>query len=274
MYIDSHAHLFDEDFRQDLHEVILRARDAGVDRIVVPGINVETSREALELTAKYEHIYACVGYHPHEASKATDKFLGEIESLSAEPKVVAIGEIGLDYHYDFSPRDGQIAVFKAQIDLAFRKDLPIVVHTRESLKDTMDVVEQFLMGHLKWKPGGGDTADSQAFGRGVFHCFTGSASEARKLFGIGFMVSYPGIVTFKNSPVTQTIAEIGYSNIMVETDSPYMAPVPIRGKRNEPANIVHVGRKIAELLNVSETEVARVTSLNALKLFGFEQRRP
>jgi TatD DNase family protein len=268
MYIDSHAHLFNKDFGNDLDDVIHRAQDAGIDRIVVPGTDNKTSREALALADRYEFIYACVGFHPHEAATVTDGFLSEIESMADHSKVVAIGEIGLDYHYDFAPREKQIAVFKDQIDLAIRKDLPIVVHTRESLTDTIKVVEQCLIEHPQWRDEGSTLEDVGRSGRGVFHCFTGSAGDAVHLFRKGFFVSYPGIVTFKNSPVTETLGQIGCENILLETDSPYMAPVPLRGKRNEPAHIVHVGKKISEILGLSEADIASVTSLNAVKLFG------
>jgi TatD DNase family protein len=271
MYIDSHAHLFNEDFGRDLHDVILRAQEAGVDKIIVPGTNEKTSHEALELAAKYEHIYACVGFHPHDAGKATDKLIGEIELLAAYRKVVGIGEIGLDYHYDFYPHDTQIAVFREQIEMAVRMNLPIIVHTRESLKETVEVVEEVLQAHPQWKSGEGKTTNDSNPGRGVFHCFTGTASEAVSLFNNGFVVSYPGIVTFKNSPVAETVSAIGCRHLLLETDSPYMSPVPLRGKRNEPANILHIARKIAELLNIPESDVARTTSLNAIKLFGLAE---
>ncbi len=274
MYIDSHAHLFRQDYDKDLDDVIQRARDAGVDRIVVPGTDEKTSREALELTEKYDFIYACVGIHPHEALKVTDRLLAEIESMADHQKVVAIGEIGLDYHLDFSPREKQIAVFKKQIDLAIRKSLPIVVHTRESLNDTIEIVDQCLLEQPQWRIGRGPVAKDRSPGRGVFHCFTGSAIEAAKLFSKGFFISYPGIVTFKNSSVVETLKQIGCENILLETDSPYMSPVPLRGKRNEPAHIVYIGRKISEFLDMPENDVANVTSLNANNLFGFAEYRP
>jgi len=270
MYIDSHAHLFVEDYGTELPDVIRRAQDAGVERIVVPGTNERTSKEALELAEKYEFIYACVGLHPHEAAKATDALLAEIESFTTYRKVVGIGEIGLDYHYDFSPREQQIAVFRQQIELAIRTQLPIVVHTRESYPDTVQVIDECLAKWPQWKNGRrtGDTAIASA--RGVFHCFTGSAAEASHLFERGFYVSYPGIVTFKNSTAVETLKHIGFENILLETDSPYLAPVPLRGTRNEPAHVALIARKISEILEVSESNVATVTSLNSKNLFRLE----
>ncbi|MBI4428961.1 MAG: TatD family hydrolase [Ignavibacteriales bacterium] len=265
MYVDSHAHLFYEDFDEDLPDVIQRAIHAGVEKIIVPGTTLETSNEAVGLAEKYQLVFACVGFHPHEASKATDTQLAEIESLSRHPKVVAIGEIGLDYHYDFSPRDQQRNVFRKQIQIAIRRNLPIVVHTRESTADAFEIVREVSALNRQWK------ATEQGDKRGVFHCFTGSVEEANILFGLGFYVSYPGIVTFKNSPVLTTLKTIGLGRILLETDSPYMAPVPVRGKRNEPANIALTAKKMAEVLGERLDEVARVTKENATFLFALDQ---
>lgn len=263
MYIDTHAHLFREGFNNELEEVIQRALDAGVDRIVVPGTNVRSSREAVELAERFDFIFASVGIHPHEALNFDDSHLKEIEVLADHPKVVAIGEIGLDYHYNFSPHDRQMEVLREQIMLAAQKDLPIVVHTRESLEDTMTVIDRCIQERPHWMEG-------KRSARGVFHCFTGTANEAGRLIEKRFYVSYPGIVTFKNSPVLETLRNIGCENILLETDSPYMAPVPFRGKRNEPAHIVHIARKISEILGISEIELARITTLSAKKLFKFD----
>lgn len=271
MYIDSHAHLFGKDFGKDVHEVISRARDAGVDHIVVPGTDEKTSGEAIELAERYDCVHACVGFHPHDALNASDRLLGEIETMADNQKVVAIGEIGLDYHYDFTLHDKQIAVFKRQVEMAVRKNLPIVVHTRESLKQTIEVIEEVIMDHPQWKSGGELGVHKSNAGRGVFHCFTGSAEEALQLFSKGFFVSYPGIVTFKNSTTAKTLGALGCENILLETDSPYMTPVPLRGRRNEPAYIVHIGRKVSEILSLTEANVAKTTSLNAMNLFGLER---
>lgn len=265
MYIDSHTHLFYEDFQNDIDDVLRRAQDAGVEACIVPGTTLETSREAVELAEKYPFVYACVGFHPHEASKATESNIVEIEKLSSEQKVVGIGEIGLDFHYEFSPRETQQRVFRQQIAIAAKKNLPVVVHTRESMKETLQIVSAAVEEHSDWKS---KSVNGTLAGRGVFHCFTGNAEDARALFDLGFYVSYPGIVTFKNSPVLATLQAIGSSNILLETDSPYLAPVPFRGKRNEPAHIVHIGNKIAEILNMQPSEVGRITSMNTKQLFG------
>jgi len=264
MYIDSHAHLFYEDYRNDLEAVIERARQVGVEAIVVPGTNVATSREAITLAERFNDVYACVGIHPHEAAQGTDEALAEVEQLSRHPRVVAIGEIGLDYYYDHSPRETQESVFRKQIDMAIRRQLPIVVHTRESMMQAIKIVQEAVETHPEWRRAVSDSAT----GRGVFHCFTGTPTDAGTLFQLGFFVSYPGIVTFKNSPVLQTLKAIGFERILLETDSPYLTPVPFRGKRNEPAYVVSVAQRVAELFQVAPTEVAAATTMNTKKLFG------
>jgi len=263
--IDSHAHLFFTDYANDLPDVLLRARDAGVSTIIVPGTDVKSSREAIQLADKYEQIYACVGIHPHEASKAGEHDIAEIEKLCHHPKVVAVGEIGLDYHYDFSPPELQRTFLVQQMNIAQRRNLPVVLHMRESTEDMFSLVDQMVKAHPTWKE------SSKEPMRGVFHCFPGTAEQAAQAVGFGFCISYPGIVTFKNSTSIEVVKQVGIRNMLLETDSPYMTPVPFRGKRNEPANVVLIGRRIAEVLNMDEEEVARVTTENALRLFGLHQ---
>jgi TatD DNase family protein len=268
MYVDSHAHIFLEDYGTDRDDVLKRARDAGVECIVVPGTTVETSREAVELAEKYDLIYACVGIHPHEASKATPAQLVEIEELSKHRKVVGIGEIGLDYHYDFSPPEIQREFFKNQIQLAVRRDLPIVVHTRESLPEAMGLVQEAAARSGSWRSGFSNIHSRFPAPKGVFHCFPGNAEEAWQLMDHGFFVSYPGIVTFKNSSALETVRTFGYDHILIETDSPYLTPVPYRGKRNEPAHIGLIAAAIADACGASVGDVARTTRLNAKRLFN------
>ncbi len=268
MYIDSHAHIFAENYKSDIDDVLARARASGVEAIIVPGTTLETSEEAVALAEKHDEVYATVGVHPHEASKVTQAVLDRIEQLSTHPKVVAIGEIGLDYHYDFSPRDVQGDVFRRQIEIAVRRNLPIVVHTRESLDDTFATVEEAVRKHTDWRASQQSVHTRHPALRGVFHCFPGGAEDVWKLLDLGFLVSYPGIVTFKNSPSIETLKRIGYDHILLETDSPYMSPVPFRGKRNEPANVVLIARKIAEVFGVSEEDVARATRFNTKRLFN------
>jgi TatD DNase family protein len=263
-YIDSHTHLFNEDYKKDIMDVLSRAKEAGVKYCIVPGTDLSSSKEAILLAEQHESIFACIGVHPHEAAKAKDSDFRIIEELSSHPKVVAIGEIGLDYHYNFSPKDKQKEIFIEQIEIAVRRNMPIVVHTRESLDDTIAIVKKMMNSYPNWREIG--TAQK----RGVFHCFPGTAEEAKIICALGFYVSYPGIVTFKKSDSVETVQKIGLRNILLETDSPYLTPVPFRGKRNEPANIVYIGRKIAEILQITEDEVAGVTTENTIQLFNLK----
>lgn len=274
MYIDSHAHIFFENYSSDIDDVLARARAVGVEAIIVPGTTLETSEEAVALAQKYNDVYATVGIHPHEASKATPAVLERIEQLSTSAKVVAIGEIGLDYHYDFSPRDVQVTVFKQQIEIAVRRNLPIVVHTRESLADTFSTVEEAVSKFPAWRANHENVHTRYPALRGVFHCFPGGAEDVWRLLDLGFLVSYPGIVTFKNSPSVETLKRTGFDHILLETDSPYMSPVPLRGKRNEPANVVLVARKIAEIVGASEEDVARSARFNTKRLFNMGPTDP
>lgn len=267
MFADSHAHLFFKDFQNDIDEVLRRAQDAGIEVIINPGTDVDTSRQSIELAEKYDMIYACVGFHPHDASKANTAALEEIERLSLHPKVVAIGEIGLDYHYNFSPPQVQREVFSRQIEIAQRRELPIVVHSREAEHDTLNIVEAGIRKDGRWRSG--------AARRGVFHCFPGDPAMARKVIDWNFHISIPGPVTFPLKPskpnsMAEVVAEIPIEYILLETDSPYLTPVPHRGKRNEPSNIPIIAARIAELQRRSVEEVGRVTTAAVRKLFGMQ----
>lgn len=261
MFIDSHCHLFYEDYQDDLPDVITRANDAGVKQFIIPATNHQTAAEALRLAERFSGIYATVGFHPLDLKEYSDDRLKEIEELSYHPKVVAIGEIGIDYFYDTSPREYQKEIFIRQIELAVRRDLPIVVHTRDSVQDAIDIVTELTQKSPQWKKDGK---------RGVFHCFTGDAAQARQLFSIGFLVSFPGPITFKKGTMVDVVREIGLENVMVETDSPFLTPVPYRGTRNEPAYIPLIAQKIADTLRVSVDVVAAATTKNAHALFGME----
>ncbi|MEX2116301.1 MAG: TatD family hydrolase [Bacteroidota bacterium] len=263
MYIDSHAHLFFDNYGSDLEAVLDRSVRSGIQAIVVPGTNLKTSREAVDLAHRFPFLHACVGIHPHAASAVTDEDLSAIDALSASQGIVAIGEIGLDYHYDFSPRERQHEIFHNQISLAAKRNLPIVVHTRESMTDAIEMVTNGVREFPLWTPG---IAGNPS--RGVFHCFTGTAEEAQTLFSLGFYVSFPGIVTFKNSPVHDTLRAIGSGRILLETDSPYLTPVPHRGKRNEPSYIPLIAKSVADVLQSSTDDIARMTTGNAMNLFS------
>ena len=264
MFADSHAHLFFKDFENDLDDVLRRAQDAGVDFIVNPGTDLATSRKSVALAGTYDMVYACTGVHPHDASKADDRTLEEIEELSRHPKVVAIGEIGLDYHYNFSPPEQQRQVFSRQIELAQRRNLPIVIHSREAEADTLAIVEEMLRAYPAWRAGER---------KGVFHCFPGDVAMAQKVIGWGFNISIPGPVTFPVKPnkpnsMVDVVTQIPLEHVLLETDSPYLTPVPYRGKRNEPSNIPLIAKKISELRGASIGEVGAATTTAARRLFG------
>jgi TatD DNase family protein len=271
MFVDTHAHLTAKEFDADRDDVVRRALDAGVERVVIPAVDLEDSRRAIELSSKYGSIHACVGVHPHEAAKAEPRAMEEIEELGVLPAVVAIGEIGLDYHYDFSPRDVQRGVFRDQVMLAQRLDRPIVVHTRESISETVGIIEECIAANPKWRK----RVSGQPRARGVFHCFSGDLEMARRVIGLGFYVSFPGIVTFKNALVAHTVAaSVSIDDILLETDSPYMTPVPHRGRRNEPAYIPLIAARIADLHHLTVDDIARQTTYNAYDLFGIGEPEP
>lgn len=267
MYIDSHAHIFFKEFSEDFADVLRRSKEAGVSAIIVPGTDLDTSRQAVALAEAHDEVYACVGFHPHDAEEASDESLGQIEELSRHQKVVAIGEIGLDFFYDYSPRERQVEVLRKQLAIAVRRNLPVVIHTRDSVPESLEEIKSITEKHREWRLSGYEKGPVQG-ARGVFHCFSGTAEQARTLFSNGFFVSYPGIVTFRNSSVLETLKLIGYGSILLETDSPFLAPVPLRGKRNEPANIPLIANKIAEVLQTTPSVIAESASANTRHLFS------
>lgn len=270
--IDSHAHLFYSDYKSDLRDVIKRAIDTGIKYIVVPATDLSTSTEAIRLAENYDEIYAAVGIHPHESAKAKKDDLAEIEKLSGHKKVVAIGEIGLDYYYDFSPPTTQQDIFQEMLGLAVARNLPVIVHTRESINVTVAIVGKIVQENPDWRRRMWNPNGTVPPPRGVFHCFSGNTEDAWKVIERGFYVSYPGIITFKNSPVLDTVKSIGYDHLLLETDAPYMTPVPLRGKRNEPTNLHLIANRIAEIFETSVEDVIRTTSFNAKRLFGIGER--
>lgn len=258
MYIDSHCHLFYEDFRDDLPEVIRRAEEAGVKAFIVPATDHRTAAEAVRLSERFPNLFVAVGIHPLDLQHYSDENLRTVESFIGHPKVVAVGEIGIDYFYDRSPRDLQQEAFARQLELAAAHDLPVIVHTRDSVEDAVRIATDAARRRPEWRTGGW---------RGVFHCFTGDAAAAETLFAHRFMVSFPGPVTFKTSSMPEVLKRIGLEHIMVETDAPFLTPVPFRGTRNEPMHIPLIARKIAEVLGVEPAEVERRTTANAVALF-------
>ncbi|WP_338450456.1 TatD family hydrolase [Niallia oryzisoli] len=252
MLFDTHVHLNAEQFEEDLTEVIERARQAGVERMLVVGFDRPTIQKAMELIEAYDFLYASVGWHPVDAIDMTDEDLLWIEELSAHPKVVALGEMGLDYHWDKSPKDVQQEVFRRQIRLAKKVKLPIVIHNREATADIMTILKE---------------EGAEEVG-GIMHCFSGSAETAMECIKLNFLISLGGPVTFKNAKKPKEVAkEVPLDKLLIETDCPYLAPHPYRGKRNEPAYVRLVAEQIAELKEIPVDEVERITTENAKKIF-------
>ena len=235
MFIDSHCHLTLDDFQEDLVEVVLRAKELGIDKIIVPGMDLPTSKYAIELSEQYESVYAAIGVHPQDSKKFSPEQVDQFKDLANQPKVVAIGEIGLDYFRDYAPRDTQKTVFKEFLILAIDKNLPVIIHNRQAFFDLMELVSDPLFKKLT----------------GVFHCFSEDEKTAKRVLDLGFSVSFTGTVTFKNSKTAEISKQIPLYNQLLETDAPFMAPVPYRGKRNEPGYIKEIAQKQAELRNIS-----------------------
>lgn len=249
--VDAHGHIT-HDCYDDIEEVIERAKEAGVDRIVCSAFNLSSSKEAVELSKRFPGVFANVGFHPENTNEIESDSLAEIEKLAKEKKVVAIGEIGLDYHSEGFDKSLQKEYFEKQIDLANRLGKPIVVHSREAMGDTIEVLK-------KHPPLSG----------GLLHCFSGSVESAKILLDLGFYFSVGGVVTFKNAKSLPDVVKfLPLDRILLETDCPYLTPMPFRGKRNEPKNVVYVADEIARLKGVSIEEVARATTENAERLFG------
>jgi TatD DNase family protein len=269
MFVDSHCHLTAKEFDADRDEVIRRAVDEGVHAIVCPGTTIEDSRKAVDLADKYDAVYACVGVHPHEAGTAPERMLEELEGMLSHPKVVGMGEIGLDFHYHFAPVDVQVRVFRDQLHFARERGLPVVVHTRESMDRTLAVVDEVVPEAFEIRAGLHEAPSRYPVPKGVFHCFPGDVATAWQVINRGFCISLPGIVTFKKNGNAAAVAgAVPIEHLMLETDSPYLAPVPLRGTRNVPANIPVIAAKIAELQGLSVQDIARGTNYAALKLFG------
>jgi len=255
MLIDTHSHLDDTRYDADREAVIARARETGVETMVTIGCDLTSSRSAVALAEHYPFIYASVGVHPHEVKHIGDDWYDELRRLAQREKVVAYGEIGLDYHYNHSPPKLQRDRFREQIGLARELHLPIVVHTREAQDDTIAILREEHAGDIG----------------GVFHCFSGDAWLAKDALDLGFYLSFSGVVTFQNATMLRDIVKtVPLDRILIETDGPYLTPVPHRGRRNEPAFVRLVAEKIAEIKGmdaVSVEEIGRVTSDNARRLF-------
>ncbi len=251
MLFDTHAHYDDEKFDTDRAELLAKMRDAGVGLIVDPASDIASARKAQVIARDYDFVYFAAGVHPHEAEGAADTYLDDIRKLSKDPKCVAVGEIGLDYHYDFSPRDVQRRVYAEQLKLARELDKPVIIHEREAVRDNLDI--------LKAHPGV----------RGVIHCYSGSWETAKILLDMGFYLGFTGVVTFKNARrCVEVVENMPLERMLIETDSPYMAPVPHRGERNSSLLVHLVAEKIAEIRGMSFEDVSRVTTENGRRFYG------
>jgi TatD DNase family protein len=249
--IDSHTHLDDAQYNEDRAAVIERARAAGVERVLAigTGSGPPDLEAALRLAGEYPFVLATAGVHPHDSAKATEATFERLRTLAAHPKVVALGEIGLDYHYDFSPRDVQRAVFSRQLAIAAEAGLPVVIHTREAWADTLEILRR------EWH------------GEGIVHCFTGDAAQARQALDAGFHLAFGGVLTFPKAESVREAARLTPADrLLIETDCPYLAPVPHRGKRNEPAFVAETARRLAEVRGQAVEEIAALTARNFERL--------
>jgi TatD DNase family protein len=253
MLVDTHCHIAEPEFDADREEVLRRAREAGVESVIGVGCDLASSRRAVALAEKLSWAFATVGVHPHEAKTIGEGDAARLKELAGHPKVVAYGEIGLDFYYDHSPRSVQMERFAEQIGIAASLQLPLVIHTRDAWEETFKILADQGTGRLG----------------GVFHCFTGGPKQAARALAMGFMVSFSGIITFpKAEEIRSAVRETPLDRILIETDSPYLAPQGFRGKRNEPGHVLWVAQKIAEIKQIPLEEVASRTTRNARSLFS------
>lgn len=250
MYFDSHAHYDDERFEEDRHTLLESMKEKNVGLIVNAAADMASCKTGIELAKTYPFIYCSIGVHPHDVKSLTEADLEEMKQLATFEKVVAIGEIGLDYYYDYSPREEQRSWFKKQLLLAKELDLPVIIHSREACQETFDIIME------------------SGVKEGVIHCFSGSHELAKEYVKRGFYIGIGGSLTFKNAKkAVKVVEEIGLEHIVIETDAPYLTPVPHRGERNDSSYLKYVVDKIAEIKDVSSEEVADITCQNAKKLF-------
>ena len=253
MLVDSHCHLTYDDFSEDFDEMIARAKENGVTTILNAGNNIGEIAEQIELSEKYPFIYTAVGVHPHNASEYENIKAEDFIKQSEHKKIVAIGECGLDYYYDYSPKDVQIKVFQEQIKAAQESGLPLIIHTRDADEDTMEILDKMY----KQKPFTGE-----------LHCFSSGKKLAEYALSIGLYLSASGIITFnKSADLRDIFSEIPLERLLIETDSPFLAPFPMRGRRNEPAFVLHTAEKLAQLRGLSLDKIAEITSDNFFRLF-------
>lgn len=251
MYFETHAHYDDKAFDDDREALLSSLKDSGVDTVINPGCDLKSSRTAIALSEKYPFVYAAVGVHPEELSDGTPEVLNELAQLAEHPKCCAIGEIGLDYYWDDTHKTEQKLLFRAQIELALSLNKPVIVHDREAHGDSLEIIREYP--EL----------------RGVFHCFSGSVEMAQELWKRGWYTGFDGPITYKNArKALEVLTVCPLDRMLLETDSPYLSPVPMRGKRNDSRNLSYICAKIAELRGISADEAARLCTENAKRLFG------
>jgi TatD DNase family protein len=254
--LDSHTHIDMREFDVDREGVLQRAREAGVAAVIDIGIDVASSEAAIALTEKHDDVFATVGIHPHDASKVTDAAIARLEELARHPKVVAVGETGLDFYRNRSSKASQIEVFKRHLELASRSGLPVVIHSRNANDEVFDILSEWVAGRK-----------SARRPVGVLHCFGGDAELGRKYIDMGFLIAFDGPVTYPRSSAANVAKDIPLDKMLIETDCPFLTPQAHRGKRNEPSYVSYVASKIAEVKGVTVETVAEMTSANAIRLF-------
>ena len=268
---DTHCHLYFRNYQADLDEVIDRAKQAGVERILVPAIDLASSREVINLVERYDLIYGAVGVHPNSALSWDQGSIQELRALASHPKIVAIGEIGLDYYRDRSPRDHQIKVLKEQLDLARESGLPVILHVRNSAETDRKCIMDLLTILEEWLSIENEKDPESDYLPGVIHSFSGNVEESKRAIKAGFFLGIVGFVTFKNAgSIRKVIREVGLSKLLVETDGPFITPHPFRGKRNEPAHVSYIIDKISEIIDIKKELAADHTAENAGILFNWE----
>ena len=251
MYFDTHAHFDDKRFNEDRDELLSSMNDAGISLILNSASSMRSAKTSLKFADTYPFVYASVGVHPHDSKSMTDETVFELEKLLTHPKAMAVGEIGLDYHYDFSPRDVQKKRFREQLELARRVKKPVIIHERESLPDTLATISDYR-----------DLT-------GVFHCFSGSWETAKTILDMGWYLSFTGVITFRNARrALEVIEKMPADRIMLETDSPYLAPEPMRGRRNSSLYLPYIAAKVAETRGITLQETAALTMENGIRFFN------
>ena len=248
-YIDTHSHIYYDKYEHDLDEVINRAQDNNIKNIICVGVDLPSSKKSIKLAETYDSVYATVGFHPHESKETEKNYLNEIKILLKHPKVVALGEIGLDFYYNHSDKKIQLKVYEEQLELAKSMKKPAIIHNRMADNDIYNILKS--------------TKSSNA----VIHCFTGNYNYAKKILDLGIYLSFTGIITFAKE-LENTVKKVPLDRIMIETDAPYLAPVPNRGKRNEPSMVKYIAEKISNIKKIPIEEVAKITTKTAQQFFG------